>query len=31
MAVREEHPLKALLPINVTESGIMMAAREEHP
>jgi hypothetical protein len=31
MAVREEHLLKALLPIIVTESGIVMAVREEHP
>jgi hypothetical protein len=31
MAVREEHPQKASLPIVVTESGIVMDAREEHP
>jgi hypothetical protein len=30
MAVREEHLLKALTPIDVTPSGIVMAAREEH-
>jgi hypothetical protein len=31
MAVREEHWLKAQLPIFVTLSGIVMAVREEHP
>ena len=31
MAVREEHPSKARLPIVVTPSGIVMAVREEHP
>jgi hypothetical protein len=31
MAVREEHPEKALLPIVVTLSGMVMAVREEHP
>jgi hypothetical protein len=40
MAEREEHPWKALSPIDpskalspidVTESGIVTAAREEHP
>jgi hypothetical protein len=31
MAVREEHPLKADMPIDVTESGMVMAVREEHP
>jgi hypothetical protein len=28
--VREEHPLKACSPIVVTESGMVMAVREEH-
>jgi hypothetical protein len=31
MAVREEHPEKALWLIVVTPSGIVMAVREEHP
>jgi hypothetical protein len=31
MAVREEHPEKALWPIVVTESGMVMAVREKHP
>jgi hypothetical protein len=31
MAVREEHPKKALLLIVVTPSGMVMAVREEHP
>ena len=30
MAAREEHPLKAQLPIVVTPSGMVMAVREEH-
>jgi hypothetical protein len=30
MAVREEHPKKVPRPIDVTPSGIVMAAREEH-
>jgi hypothetical protein len=29
MAVREEQPLKELMPISVTESGIVTAVREE--
>ena len=29
--VRAEHPLKASLPIVVTESGIVIAVREEQP
>jgi hypothetical protein len=31
MAVREEHSWKAARPIVVTESGMVMAVREEHP
>jgi hypothetical protein len=31
MAVREEQSVKALSPIDVTPSGIVMAIREEHP
>jgi hypothetical protein len=30
MAVREEHPEKAQVPIVVTPSEIVMAVREEH-
>jgi hypothetical protein len=30
MAVREEHPEKALSPIIVTPPGMVMAVREEH-
>ena len=30
-AVREEHLQKAYSPIDITPSGIVMAAREEHP
>ena len=29
--VRAEHPWKAERPIIVTESGMVMAVREEHP
>jgi hypothetical protein len=29
--VREEHSMKAISPSVVTESGMVMAAREEHP
>jgi hypothetical protein len=31
MAVREEHPSKAQLPIVETSSEMVMAMREEHP
>jgi hypothetical protein len=31
MAAREEHPQKALSPIDVAPSGMVMAVREEHP
>ena len=31
MDVSEEHPLKANIPIDVTDSGIVMDVSEEHP